>query len=86
MKRDNLYKDNEIDRLSPLHEVIACMQKAIKNLSPNEYVYADDEKGTNIHHEEIDIIIHHLKYGNEWSAIEYSDSFNYPVSIKEPVN
>ena len=68
-------KDKEIDRLYPLHEVIACMQNAIKALSDNEYIYSDDEHGTTIHHEEIDVIIHHLKYGNEWSAIEYSDSF-----------
>ena len=68
--------DTELNRHDPLWKVIQCMQLAIKELSDNEYAYADDDLSTNIHHEEISVIINHLKHGNEWSAIQYSDSFS----------
>ena len=64
----------ELDRHSSLWQVIRCMQNAIKELSDSENCYADDEEGTHILHEEVDVIVNHLTHGNEWSAIQYSDA------------
>lgn len=66
--------DNTLDRHSPLTDVVRCLLTAIQNLSDNEYVYQDDPKSTNIHTEEVEVIINHLSHGN-LSAIEISDGF-----------
>ena len=65
--------DLTLDRHSSLWQVVRCMQNAIKQMSDNEHCYADDEEGTTISHEEVDVIVNHLTHGNEWSAIQYSD-------------
>ena len=65
--------DDDLDRHSALWRVVGCMQEAIQQLSDNDYIYADNGESTNIHHEEVDVIVKHLTHGNEWSAIQYSD-------------
>lgn len=65
--------DRELDRHTPLHEVIRCIQLAVKNLSDNEYIYADDDACTNINHEEVGVIINLLSH-IKCSAVDISDS------------
>lgn len=71
-----------LDRSSSLWRVITCMRDAILQLSDNDYIYADDKEHTNISHEEVSVIINHLTHGNEWSAIQYSDSFDEVTCTK----
>jgi len=71
---EHVIHDLTLDRHSSLWQVVRCMQNAIKQMSDNDNCYADDEEGTNISHEEVDVIINHLTHGNEWSAIQYSDA------------
>ena len=67
-----IMKDNELDRHSPLSEIIKCMLVAVQNLSSNEYIYQDDEAGTNISIEEVNVIINQLSHSNV-DAIEIAD-------------
>ena len=68
-----LPNDNELDRHSPLADVIECMLSAIQNLSDNEYIYKDDSADTNIHTEEVQVIINQLRHSNV-DAIEVTDT------------
>ena len=54
-------KDKTLNRDSPVADVLECMHAAITNLSDNEYFYADDEEGTNIHESEVLKIINNLR-------------------------
>jgi len=65
--------DTELDRHSPLADVIECMLIAVQNLSDNEYIYKDDAADTNIHTEEVQVIINQLRHSNV-DAIEVADT------------
>lgn len=67
--------DTELDRHSALWRVIQCLLDECRELSSNEYIYADDAAGTNVHIEEVEIIINHLKHGRAPCAIQISDCF-----------
>jgi hypothetical protein len=62
MTNKMLIIDTELDRHSPLHEIIECLFVAIQNLSSNEYIYKDDDDGTNIHSEEVQVVINLLSH------------------------
>ena len=66
--------DITLDRHSSLWQVVKCLQNACVNGDTD--IYSGDDDGTTISHEEVDIIVNHLTHGNEWSAIQYSDSMD----------
>ena len=70
----------ELDRHSPLWQVVELLLRSHENLMPDsDYCFSHDSgppiPEDSINREELQVIINHLKHGNEWSAIQYSDSF-----------